>query len=110
MCTHSDDERAFTGVYTTPELDYAVNTQGAKVLNIYEVWHYRQRSTEIFADYIKACLTWKIQSSPVPDGVDVHDYLAKWKEREGIDLKPEDLHESPCRRLTAKTLLNSLWG
>ena len=37
-CEHTDDERSFIGIWTTDEVNKAIE-KGYKVLKTYEVWH-----------------------------------------------------------------------
>ncbi|XP_031560140.1 uncharacterized protein LOC116296274, partial [Actinia tenebrosa] len=47
-CTHTLEERRLRhGVWTTPELKEALN-QGYEVAQVHEVWHYPERSSDLF--------------------------------------------------------------
>ena len=46
-CYHSDDERAITAKWETPELKKALEL-GYKILDIYEVKHFEKTSTDLF--------------------------------------------------------------
>ncbi|KAK3737383.1 hypothetical protein QZH41_011514 [Actinostola sp. cb2023] len=46
-CRHNAEERALVGTWTTPELKKAV-ALGYIILDVYEVWHYPQTSTDLF--------------------------------------------------------------
>lgn len=100
----------FLGVFTTVELQFAVETQGAQILKIYEVYHYPNKSKRVFVDYIDACLKRKITSSKIPPGISQSEYLAEWEKKEGIAIKPDEMVYSAPRRMTSKLLLNALWG
>ena len=50
-CEHTEAERAFRGTWCTPELEKAV-AMGYVVLSIHRVWHFEQRSRELFKGYI----------------------------------------------------------
>ena len=45
-CTHTDSERAITGLWTTAEMEKALE-KGYKIVTIYDVWHFKQSSTEL---------------------------------------------------------------
>ena len=47
-CPHSPEERALIGTWTTLELTKTVE-KGYIIVYIYEVWHFRQRSKELFS-------------------------------------------------------------
>lgn len=52
QCHHSAKERAITGTWTTLELKKALE-KGYTILYIYEVWHFEQKSNELFDQYIR---------------------------------------------------------
>lgn len=41
VCTHTEKERAFTGTWSTVELQKA-ESLGYQILKIYEVWHFKE--------------------------------------------------------------------
>jgi len=45
-CTHTDSERAITGLWTKTEMEKALE-KGYKIVKIYDVWHFEQSSTEL---------------------------------------------------------------
>ena len=51
-CTHTDEERAITGFWTTVELKKALE-KGYQIMHIYEVWHFEQTSDNLFKEYIR---------------------------------------------------------
>jgi hypothetical protein len=90
ICDHSDNDRSFTGTWTTVEVMEAIN-QGYKVLEIYEVLHYDEteqndpitKSGGLFTSYINKFLKMKTEASGYPPGVTtdilkdkyINDYL-----------------------------------
>ncbi len=42
-CDHSDEERSWIGTWATPEVEKALEKQ-YRVLEVYEVWHYKESS------------------------------------------------------------------
>lgn len=52
MCIHTDEERAILGTWCTVELNAAI-TKGYTVAKIYEIWHFNEKSDELFSEYIK---------------------------------------------------------
>ena len=105
-CNHTSDERALIGTWTTDEVNKAIE-KGYTVVKVYEVWHFEQRTNDLFKEYIKTFLKVKLETSP-------HNYKSdrKYKrvvlERLGIDL--ENIASNPGLRAIAKLCLNSLWG
>lgn len=69
-CSHNEEERALLGVWVTEELKKA-NTIGYKILNLYEVWHYKTTSTYnkatdekgLFGSYMDTFMKRKIEAS-----------------------------------------------
>ena len=59
ICKHSDWDRSWPGVYTSPELSYAVRL-GYRILAFYEVYNYRKRGKP-FSTYIKTLAFLKIR-------------------------------------------------
>ena len=57
-CPHSSEERALTGTWTTLELTKAIE-KGYQVLKIFEVWHFKQKSQQLFSPYIKTFMKLK---------------------------------------------------
>ena len=51
-CTHSDDERAIIGAWTSDEISKAVE-KGYKIMKIYEVWHFKEKSNDLFKGCVK---------------------------------------------------------
>ncbi|XP_055335709.1 uncharacterized protein LOC129586473 [Paramacrobiotus metropolitanus] len=112
-CTHTDEERSFNGVYTTPEVNLAVSL-GYRILAIHEVWHYSKRGN-LFADYISTFMAEKAAASGFPshcqsDG-EKQAYLQSLKDRDNVVVDdPGKVEFNPTRRLLSKLMLNTLWG
>jgi len=120
-CNHNDNDRSFTGTWTTVEVTEAIN-QGYKILEIYEVLHYEQtekydpitKSGGLFTSYINKFLKMKTEASGYPPGVTtdalknkyINDYLLV----EGIQLDKEKIELNEGMRAIAKLMLNSFWG
>jgi len=45
-CAHSDSERAITGLWTTIKMQKALE-KNYKIIRIYDVWHFKQSSTDL---------------------------------------------------------------
>ena len=112
-CTHTDSERALEGVWVTPELHHALKV-GYKVLDIYEVWHWSERKTGLFADYVDHFLKEKIEASGWPrqctDDEKRAQHVGLVKSREGVVIDSARAEINPGRRAVAKLMLNSFWG
>ena len=61
-CTHTDSERVITGLWTTVEMEKALE-KGYKIVKIYDVWHFEQSSTELWKEYIRKFLKIKLETS-----------------------------------------------
>ena len=105
-CNHTSDERALIGTWTTDEVNKAIE-KGYTVVKVYEVWHFEQRTNDLFKEYIKTFLKVKLETSPHNYKSD-QEYKRVVLERLGIDL--ENIASNPGLRAIAKLCLNSLWG
>jgi len=61
-CTHSDSQRAITGLWTTAEMQKALK-KGYKIIGIYNVWHFKHSSTDLWKGYVRKFLKIKLESS-----------------------------------------------
>jgi hypothetical protein len=94
ICFHTENERALTHTWCTPELHKALSL-GYKVLKIYEVYHYEETSQYdsetktggIFTDYINYALKTKEEASGYPPHVktdqDKDKYIQEFYNQEG---------------------------
>jgi G:T-mismatch repair DNA endonuclease (very short patch repair protein) len=112
-CKCVDNDRAIIGTYITLELHKAVE-MGYKVLKIYEVYHYDNKSDTLFADYIKKFIGLKTEASGFPDDVITEEqklaYISEYERREGITLNKEKIAKNPGLRQIGKAFANNLWG
>jgi hypothetical protein len=103
-CYHSDTERAITGFWTTIEIKKALE-KGYKIMDIYEVQHFKKKSTDLWKNYIKKFMKIKLETSPF--SCSEEEYRQKAQQL-GIELG--ELKPNPGLRFIAKICLNSLWG
>jgi hypothetical protein len=86
-CNHSDEERALSGTWSTMEIQKAVSL-GYEIINILEILHYEERSSEIFKPYIKTWLKIKTESSDWPKNCTTPEaklaFVQEFYEREGL--------------------------
>ena len=112
-CHHTDDQRALTGTWCTPELSKAVEL-GYQVQYIYEVWHFDETCEGLFRDYVNTWLKIKQEASGWSPGVDTEaqrqKYIQDYFEHEGIQLEYDKIEKNPGLRTLAKMMLNSMWG
>jgi len=59
-CFHCKDRRAITGTWTTVELNKAIE-KGYKVEKVYEDWHFKEKSNELFKGYFKDFIKIKLE-------------------------------------------------
>ena len=64
-CPHSAEERSLTGTWTTFELQKAIE-KGNVIAYIYEIWHFKERSNQLFQPYIKTFMKIKQEASGWP--------------------------------------------
>jgi hypothetical protein len=112
-CNHTIKQRQLSNTYSTPELNYAVKELHYTIMNIYEVWDFKQE-IGVFAAYQKTFLRNKIEASGLPSsGPYVNDlagYCTYIQEQQKIVLRPEKVIADAPRRSIAKGACNSLWG
>ena len=96
-CTHNENKRSFVGTWVTEEIQKAVQL-GYQILEIFEVWHYEQKtkydpktkSGGLFSEYISTFQGYKQEASGFPDHVNDEqkkdEYIKKYQEREGVTL------------------------
>jgi hypothetical protein len=89
ICPHNDEDRSFTGTFVTWELFKACE-KGYEILEIYEILHYPQQSSDLFKGYIKTWLKIKTESSGWPkDKVNEEQHqqwIQEFYDREGTKL------------------------
>ena len=113
-CVHTDEQRALTGTWCTPELSKAVDL-GYDIQYIYEVWHFDETCEGLFKDYVNTWLKIKQEASGWPSWVGEDEtkrqqYLREYFEHEGIQLEYNKIQKNPGLRTLAKMMLNSMWG
>lgn len=110
QCTHSEDQKALIGTWTTDEVQKALE-KGYKIIEIYEVQHFENKSNKLFKEYIKRFLKIKLETSSWQNHYrTVEDYISAVKYAVGIDLDIDNIRENPGLRALAKICLNSFWG
>ena len=68
-CKHTDEERALIGtVGCTPEINKALE-YGYKILQIYEVHHFKHKSDRLFKDYMDTFIKMKYEASKPPKDI-----------------------------------------
>ncbi|XP_053390525.1 uncharacterized protein LOC128553408 [Mercenaria mercenaria] len=104
-CTHSEEERVLVGVWTSLELNKALDV-GYKVLEVYQIWHIKEWSDTVYKEYIN-----KYEVNGYPNWVKTQADKDKFKrdyfQAKGVIL--EDVEKNPGKRAVAKTMLNFLW-
>jgi hypothetical protein len=112
-CQCTDQDRAMIGTYCTPEINKAIE-KGYTILRVYEVYHWKESSDQLFSEYVNTFLRIKQEASGYPAWVKTEDdrdaYIQQYKEAEGISLRKERIAHNPGLRTVAKLALNSFWG
>ena len=113
QCHHTDEQRALTSTWCSPELEKAVEL-GYQVQYIYEVWHFPETCEGLFADYVNTWLKIKQEASGWPEDNMSEEakqsYIQNYFEHEGIQLDYANIQKNPRLRTLAKLMLNSMWG
>ena len=83
-------------------------------MHIDEVWHFENRVTGLFREYINTFLKIKTEASGWPANCVTEEqraqFIKEFYEREGVKLDPAKMILNPGLRALAKLKLNSLWG
>jgi len=112
-CEHSDDERALDGTWWSMEI-YKALELGYEIVEVYEVYHYENKSSDLFKGYINKFLKLKTQSSGWPADVKTDEakqkFLEEYKKKENVDLEEGKMVKNSAQRSLAKLCLNSFWG
>ena len=112
-CHHTDEQRALTRTWCSPELDKAAEL-GYEVQYIYEVWHFKETCEGLFADYVNTWLKIKQEASGWPAWCTTEEkknqYVELYHQKEGIRLEYDKIKENKGLRTLAKMMLNSMWG
>ena len=112
-CRHSEEERLIWGTFTAHEVEKAIE-KGSRMLQIHEIWHFENSSSDLFSEYVNYFLRIKQESSGFPEWVQMPEDWAKYVEdyykHVGIHLRMDKIKYNPGLRAFAKLCLNSLWG
>jgi hypothetical protein len=111
-CHHCEEERAIQGTWFSEEVKLAI-AKGYKLMEIHSVWHFENRTRELFAPYIRRFYKMKMLSSKLPYCTvqEMSEFIELVKIKEGIAIgSPEDFKENPGLRQITKLMLNNLWG
>ena len=118
-CTHDESKRSFIGTWVTEEVQKAVEL-GYQILDVFEVWHYDQKSQYdpetktggLFSGYISTFQGYKQEANGFPDHIDAkeNEYIQNYQEREGVSLRKDKIKYSGGLRSLEKLKLNNLWG
>jgi len=85
-----------------------------QVIALHEVWHWKEFSNQLFADYINTFLRLKQQADGWPrenmTDVEKDAYIEDYFNKEGVGLVKEEIKKNPGLRLVAKLMLNTFWG
>lgn len=119
-CKHSDDERTFEGAWVTSLLNQALS-DGYKILDIFEVHHFPQRSAYdpatnsggIFAEVILALMRKTIVSSGFPSTISTdaekQEYCRNYRRDLGMVFTPDGLTDNLGARYAEKIVANATW-
>jgi G:T-mismatch repair DNA endonuclease (very short patch repair protein) len=112
-CAHTIDEKALVGSWTSVEV-YKALEMGYKLLDVYEVWHWKEKSTDLFKTYVSSYLKIKQESSGYPvwckTDQDKKKYIDEYALFQGVRLDPSKIQKNEGKRAFSKLCLNSLWG
>jgi hypothetical protein len=109
FCKHSDEERSLVGTWFTEELKVAEN-MGYEITKVYGIYHFTEKSDELFSNYIRTFYKIKLLASGKPKVENLDEYIDEVFDRDCINLHGEQFTDNPSLRSVSKLMLNSLWG
>ena len=114
-CEHTDEERMLSGTWCSIEIDKALEL-GYRVVRMIEVWHFPQKSSELFTGYIDTFLKIKQEASGRPSWCESEaqkqEYIREYKRKEGIKLDHGKIKKNPgllTRQVNVEFLLGKIW-
>uniref|UniRef100_A0A1I8HHV9 DNA-directed DNA polymerase n=2 Tax=Macrostomum lignano TaxID=282301 RepID=A0A1I8HHV9_9PLAT len=102
-CDHSDEQRALTGTWATPELRKAFQL-GYRLQVVHALAYWTEKRTGLFSDYVSTFLKLKAESSGSP-GMSDEDkaaYIADFFAKEGVTL--DKVEPNPRTSLCSENL------
>jgi G:T-mismatch repair DNA endonuclease (very short patch repair protein) len=111
-CTHTEEERMLMGTWFSEELKLAVE-KGYMVKEVACVWHFEEKTTDLFAGYMRTFYKLKLTSSKLlfTDLSQVEEFIREVERKEGIKIEGvHEFRENPGLRQLTKLMLNNLWG
>ncbi len=110
FCQHTDEERAITDVWCTPELEYACTEAGYRLLEVYEM-HLFHKTAPIFQEFFMGLARIKLQGEGFPSEAVTQEekqaYVDKLnKDMPGLNLLSKDVKKNLPRRQFGKLLSN----
>ena len=112
-CTHSDAERSIQRTWCSVELIKALE-KGYHIVQMYEAWHFPQKTDMLFKEYIDMFAKIKLQASGYPKNCVTNEhkqwYVNDILENQDIQLHPTKINNNPGLPALAKLMLNSFWG
>ncbi|KAG2468615.1 DPOM polymerase, partial [Polypterus senegalus] len=112
ICTHEDEQRSLTGIWSTVELSKALEC-GYRVGKVFEVWHFEKRSTKLFESYIKRNMKIKQEAQGFPHWCNNDEqkdlYVKKYFDEEGVKLERDNIKMNQGSHKVSSLLLDSLW-
>ncbi|XP_073496117.1 uncharacterized protein [Phyllobates terribilis] len=113
LCSHKDEERSLTGTWCTIELQMALE-KGYRIGHIYEIWNFPNTADELFASYIKLHRRDHGEALDYPSWCANDDKKSQCidtvLEKEGIQLRADNIKADAAKRQISDLFINSLWG
>lgn len=87
--------------------------KGYRIVKIHEVWHFKEKSDQLFRGYFDTFLKLKQQAAgwlTNGDETKSQEYVQLYHEAEGIVLEYAEIAKNAGLYYLAKIMLNSFWG
>jgi hypothetical protein len=112
QCNHSQKHRELNGTWVSEEVKLAL-AYGYEIIKIHSVWHFEERSDDLFKDYVNMFFTTKLEASGFPDWVKTEQDKDKYVDnysKKNIFIDKTRIEKNEGLRTISKLLLNSQWG
>lgn len=108
LCDHTDEQRAFVGTFTAPELRTALR-KGYVVQKVFESWTFERTDDTLLRQMINDFMLIKLTASTLPEGVDERAaHIDHINQTYNSNLTESSFSFNPTRRYIAKIALNSM--
>ena len=108
-CHHTEEECVLHGTWCTPEIMKSLE-MGYDLWSVDEVWHFPERPTALFRDYINTWLKIKEEASWTGKPEEKAAFIKAYYANEGILFEADKMEYNLGLRSVVKISFNNMWG